>query len=107
MFVKTLCCTLRHPTTQLIFQRKFSSAADVVSTIQLNELQDYATRLLRVAIIGTPNAGKSTFINNLMDRKVVTVYNIFFLSQHACLGLRYLLQGTYNERQSQSYFYSR
>lgn len=27
-------------------------------------------RLLKVAIIGKPNAGKSTFINHLMDRKV-------------------------------------
>ncbi|KAG5890727.1 hypothetical protein JTB14_026033 [Gonioctena quinquepunctata] len=28
------------------------------------------TKLLKVAVIGMPNAGKSTFINNLMDRKV-------------------------------------
>lgn len=32
------------------------------------------TNLLKVAIIGLPNAGKSTFINNLMDRRV----NMFF-----------------------------
>ncbi|VEN55914.1 unnamed protein product [Callosobruchus maculatus] len=31
------------------------------------------SKLLRVAIIGMPNAGKSTFINNLMDRKVCPV----------------------------------
>lgn len=28
------------------------------------------TRILKVAIIGLPNAGKSTFINNLVDRRV-------------------------------------
>lgn len=28
------------------------------------------TRILKVAIIGLPNAGKSTLINNLMDRRV-------------------------------------
>lgn len=27
-------------------------------------------KLLKLAVIGLPNAGKSTFINNLMDRKV-------------------------------------
>lgn len=29
-------------------------------------------RILKVAVIGTPNAGKSTCINQLMDRKVCT-----------------------------------
>ncbi|KAJ3644549.1 hypothetical protein Zmor_022274 [Zophobas morio] len=32
--------------------------------------EDVTTRLLKVAVIGVPNVGKSTFINNLMDRKV-------------------------------------
>ncbi|GJQ73378.1 hypothetical protein Trydic_g13744 [Trypoxylus dichotomus] len=31
---------------------------------------DFQQRLLKVAVIGMPNAGKSTFINYLMDRKV-------------------------------------
>jgi len=35
--------------------------------VPLNEFQQ---RILKVSVIGMPNAGKSTFINNLMDRKV-------------------------------------
>ncbi|KAJ8975953.1 hypothetical protein NQ317_011921 [Molorchus minor] len=31
---------------------------------------NFETKLLKVAIIGMPNAGKSTFINGIMDRKV-------------------------------------
>lgn len=27
-------------------------------------------KILKLAVVGVPNAGKSTFINNLMDRKV-------------------------------------
>lgn len=42
------------------------------NTIPLNA--NY-TKILRVAIIGLPNAGKSTFINNLMDRKVGLYYH--------------------------------
>lgn len=32
---------------------------------------DFVQRLLKVAVIGMPNVGKSTFINFLMDRKVI------------------------------------
>lgn len=34
------------------------------------DLPETETKLVKVGIIGVPNAGKSTFINNLMDRKV-------------------------------------
>ncbi|XP_056648126.1 GTPase Era, mitochondrial [Diorhabda sublineata] len=40
------------------------------STRLMPEASNCDTRLLKVAIIGMPNAGKSTFINGLMDRKV-------------------------------------
>lgn len=32
--------------------------------------KNFQQKLLKVAVIGTPNSGKSTFINYLMDRKV-------------------------------------
>lgn len=35
--------------------------------IPVNQSQE---KLVKLAVIGLPNAGKSTFINNLMDRKV-------------------------------------
>lgn len=69
--MKTICFILKNSKAELCFQRTFSSVPDAVSTAQLKELSNYSTRLLKVAIIGTPNAGKSTFINNLMDRKVM------------------------------------
>ncbi|XP_044272768.1 GTPase Era, mitochondrial [Tribolium madens] len=50
------------------FEVKFSTKASQVSDIAPNE--DFVTKLLKVAVIGVPNVGKSTFINNLMDRKV-------------------------------------
>ncbi|KAJ8959738.1 hypothetical protein NQ314_006162 [Rhamnusium bicolor] len=49
-----------------------TASNNLVNNIQSSVIPEYNldTRLLRVAIIGVPNAGKSTFINNLMDRKV-------------------------------------
>lgn len=40
------------------------------SSVSQNE--NYETRLLKIAIIGVPNAGKSTVINQLVGRKVDT-----------------------------------
>lgn len=37
----------------------------------IQEEYNISQKLLKVAIIGMPNAGKSTFINYLMDRKVL------------------------------------
>lgn len=41
-----------------------------IQNIVNDEEDELAKRLLRVTIIGLPNTGKSTLINNLMDRKV-------------------------------------
>ncbi|RZC32905.1 GTPase Era, mitochondrial [Asbolus verrucosus] len=55
------------------FEVKFSTKAQKVSDLLPND--DISTKLLKVAVIGMPNAGKSTFINNLMDRKVCPTSN--------------------------------
>lgn len=51
--------------------------------------ENYETRLLKIAIIGVPNAGKSTVINQLVSRKVDTSrsYNLksASLNLQACL----------------------
>ncbi|CAH1997401.1 unnamed protein product [Acanthoscelides obtectus] len=57
-----------------IFQIKqlSSNTNEIVATGQTEILPacNSDSRLLKVAVIGMPNAGKSTFINYLMDRKV-------------------------------------
>lgn len=35
-----------------------------------NEIIKYSTKLVKTAIIGSPNAGKSTLINTIVGRKV-------------------------------------
>lgn len=36
-----------------------------------NDESEPQQKLLKLAVIGLPNSGKSTLINNLMDRKVI------------------------------------
>jgi ribosome biogenesis GTPase A len=45
-----------------------SSLSRLESSVAQNE--NYESRLLKIAIIGVPNAGKSTVINQLVSRKV-------------------------------------
>jgi len=45
--------------------------------IKHRPLPDDAHRLLRVAIIGAPNAGKSTLLNKLINWKVVLLLLLF------------------------------
>lgn len=36
-------------------------------------------KLIRVAVVGVPNAGKSTFINNLINHRVINVEKAFIM----------------------------
>lgn len=60
------------PQSLIIHCKTFSSTISehVSNSTPFLEGYNYDTKLLKVAIIGMPNAGKSTFINSLMDRKV-------------------------------------
>lgn len=58
------------------FEVKYSTKVRQISDLAPHE--ECKTKLLRVAVIGTPNAGKSTFINYLMDRKVCPCFLLNF-----------------------------
>jgi ribosome biogenesis GTPase A len=77
------------------FEVKFSTNAHKISDIPPNE--DFKTRLLKVAVIGIPNVGKSTFINNLMDRKVCPTSSKVHTTRAKC-------QAIFTERDSQIVF---
>nr|XP_023026786.1 GTPase Era, mitochondrial isoform X1 [Leptinotarsa decemlineata] len=64
-YIKT---TLKKTNTLVVACRLCGSVANKHELITSPNCSE--TRLLKVAVIGMPNAGKSTFINNLMDRKV-------------------------------------
>ncbi|CAH0564185.1 unnamed protein product [Brassicogethes aeneus] len=66
--IKNITLTCRTINIKQIRLYSLEITENVANTFKPPEICD--TKLLKVAIIGCPNAGKSTFINNLMDRKV-------------------------------------
>lgn len=57
----------------LVYIRKCSLDTKLKDKTVLIPETNFQQRLLKVAVIGMPNAGKSTFINYLMDRKVKNI----------------------------------
>lgn len=60
----------------LSLQLKFYSSSRVSRKVQ-DELQE---KLIKVAIIGMPNAGKSTLINAIMDQRVSEIHLFFTIT---------------------------
>lgn len=44
-------------------------------------------KVVNVAIIGSPNAGKSTLINRILERKVSKIKIVFYFNSNNCLRL--------------------
>lgn len=62
-----------------ILYKNFHEAHDTIKehkSVEINSLRDHEKKLLKVAIIGIPNAGKSTLVNSLIDRRVIYLYQI-------------------------------
>lgn len=58
----SICPEIRFFCTEIT--KKIEPKSPETSTLTTNE------KLVKVAIIGVPNVGKSTFINNLIDHRV-------------------------------------
>lgn len=72
---------------------QFENASNIEDT-------NSSQKLLRVAVIGMPNAGKSTFINHLMDRKVCMKLFSTMTINYDILGVPHFIQSPYNTNQS-------
>lgn len=80
---------LIYPSFNLVdktLKRKFSQCDQHLSQRQQDVKEDSmpqpTTKLLKISIIGTPNTGKSTFINQIVGRRVSCIIMKFDLFYH-------------------------
>lgn len=66
--------------------KPYSTGTEVLPRINVSE------KIIKVAIVGVPNAGKSTLINSLLDRKVCHVRYIYHDSHYWFLTSYFSLQ---------------
>ncbi|CAG9773933.1 unnamed protein product [Ceutorhynchus assimilis] len=69
MFINPLKPRIIKPNCIFPLTKCFASLCSNTSIANI-DFPDEDTKMLKVSIIGVPNSGKSTFINQLMDRKV-------------------------------------
>lgn len=73
MFMKTVKFFFLRSNNVIIYNccgLRTARASRITTDFQVLPKEEVETKILKLAVIGVPNAGKSTFINNLMGRKV-------------------------------------
>lgn len=70
MFAKRLNQVFLNNKPLILSVVRCASVQEVQQESQNIHEPEHRQKLLKLAVVGVPNAGKSTFINNLMDRKV-------------------------------------
>lgn len=81
--LKSSCLYPRHNLVDKTFKHKSSLCTQHLSQSQQDVEEDsrpqLTTKLLKISIIGTPNTGKSTFINQIVGRRVSCIVMAFNL----------------------------
>lgn len=98
--------SLIYPSYNLVdktFKRKFSQCDQHYLSQSQQDVKEYSmpqptTKLLKISIIGTPNTGKSTFINQIVGRRVSCIIMEFDLFNHTLITARLFIILEYNSR---------